>query len=495
MRIASNVLRSLGLVLWGSLIVVHLAHGDRLAYVEGKFYPKSPDALKEEIGQLLHAADLPKIKDTVFALIIVPHAGYAFSGSIAAQAYARLPQNFDTIILIGPQHAGSINKAVVFPSGDWQTPLGKVKLDETFIQLLKKGSSHLVFDPAPHEEEHSLEVQLPFLQITQPQAKVVPVVINDVNFSWALANALLKAMLQAEGKRFLVVISTDMSHYLKNEQAHLLDEETIALIEASDRCSLKRALQQKSRLCGSAAVLTGLALLDRIPQVTLTRLVYKTSGDITGNTEGGVVGYSAFLAQSNALFSEAIKEDIVDLSESQKKGLLRLARKSLTHFLQTGTYLDIQTTDPNFQRKKAVFVTLYKKGRHLRGCIGRTSPEEPLGLAVQHMAIEAGTEDSRFPRVTLDEVKDLTFEISILTKPVPVCDVNEIPSKTYGVTVARDGQHGIFLPEVWESLNTEETFFGELCQQKAHLERRCWQDPQTKFKVFTSVHFGEESLN
>jgi AmmeMemoRadiSam system protein A len=178
------------------------------------------------------------------------------------------------------------------------------------------------------------------------------------------------------------------------------------------------------------------------------------------------------------------------ISETNRKELLKIARASVEEYLKTGDVPTARTGEPELTREAAVFVTLTVNG-NLRGCIGTTVPREPLYRAVAGMAIAAATKDSRFNPVTFDELKDIRFEISVLSPMMPVKSADEIKQNDHGVLVRQGSRSGLFLPQVWEHFKTKEDFLGELCWQKAGIEPTAWQDKDTELSVFTVVAFEE----
>lgn len=462
---------------------------DRPPYVAGEFYAKDPKVLRQEIDALLTEAKPQLVKN--LSALIVPHAGYRYSGKIAARAYKLLKEkSFDTIILIGPQHQKEVKDAALWPSGQWQTPLGSMPVDQEFAKVLIKNEPRITKNEELHKGEHSLEVQIPFLQVVAPKASIVPILIDDDSFAPDLANALVKTIKDFPQKKFLVIASTDMRHYRPDEEVRKEDQQTLKLIRKLDICGLKRALLNgQGELCGKAAVLTLLAILKATDEAEITPIAYGTSADAS-NDKKSVVGYGASMATSKSL-QKAHGRDALSLDEAQKKELLSIARKTLQSYLVDKNIPIFNTVDPAFKTRQAVFVTIRKDGK-LRGCIGRILPEEDLLAAVQHMAIEAATKDDRFSPVKPEELGDLKLEISILGQPYRVCDITPIKLGVHGVILGQDGQRGVFLPEVGLELPKKEDFFGELCAQKAGLKRECYQDPKTNIEIFNTTDFGEK---
>jgi hypothetical protein len=485
-----------------SVVLFFLAFGlieiqaqDRPASVAGQFYDQDPGELHQQVTALLATARQPARSNYPVVALIVPHAGYKYSGATAARAYQLLQgQSFDTIILIGPQHRKYVPGAAVWPAGQWQTPLGGVVVDKDFVQALIAAESRIIMSEELHYGEHSLEVQLPFLQVVQPQAAIVPIVVDDHAFAQPLAAALIKVIRAFPAKRFLVIASTDMTHDRPESLTRAHDQQTLKLIKDLDTCGLARAFEAKeSELCGAAAVLTVLTMLQAMPKAVLTPLMYATSVDGLEDKTHRVVGYGATMAEGPR-WQEAHTQTPFVLTLAQKKQLMTIARQTLTSYINEGKTPEFPI-DPAFRVPMAVFVTLRDAQGALRGCIGRIYPEEFLDLAVQLMTIESAVKDRRFPPVRPDEVDSLTIEISILSYPQRVCTIDAIHLGTHGIILKRDKYKGVFLPEVAKSYPLKEDFLEELCGQKAKLERNCWRDLRVQMDTFTSLHFSEKELN
>lgn len=458
----------------------------RPAAVSGTFYPADKEALSTFINRVLsetpsstHTGDLKGL--------IVPHAGYIYSGKVAAHAYTLLKnKKYDTVILIGPYHKALLDGVSIWTRGAWETPLGRMTIDQESAETLFKEDPDFQLSPAYHLGEHSLEVEVPFLQTILPDAKLVPVLINQPAYSKKLAQALVK-LLQNTKKSILVLISTDMSHYHPAAQALKIDHYTLDLIrEKSPNLLEKALLSNKSELCGGSAVLTLLEMIKIQPNDTLEIRDYNHSGKITGSDES-VVGYMA------AAVYRIEPEETASYS-SEEKGLLKqIAWDALKNHFKIGESQQIaMPTDPKLLEHRAVFVTLRSiKDGELRGCIGRVEAAAPLYEAVRHMAIEAATQDSRFSPVSAEELKDLSMEISILSPSHLVKSTDKIVMGKHGVSLVYKGdKKGVFLPSVaLETGWSKEKFLDELCRQKSDLPEKCWRDPDAQFLLFTVEKF------
>lgn len=463
----------------------------RYPNIAGTFYPDQAPLLHKQIEELLRQAHKqPTNKDhkkQYLKALILPHAGYEFSGLTAAIGYDNVRNNpIDTIILIGPYHNAHFSGVSVWPSGTWVTPLGTIPIDKEMAKAIQLDNPHFQAPLSFHNQEHSLEVHVPFIQTLFPKAKLLPLLINDPQYAKDLAETLAKFV---DKKNILVIASTDMSHYHPKDIAQKLDFHTLRTFESAykthDFSPLYDGIQKNEiQLCGAAAVLTVMELSKLLHWGDLKIFTYHHSGETTGDNES-VVGYGA-----SGIYEQNEKKEM--LRKDQQKYLLQLARKTLFDYLSTKKAPVISVDNPLFQIPKAVFVTLRDQAGNLRGCIGQFTPEEPLYKAVQHMAIEAATKDSRFSPLTIEELPQLIIEISILSPIQKVKSVNDIVFGKHGVIFSQNNHQGVFLPEVAKSFSNKADFLSELCSQKAGLDRRCWQDPHTNIAIFTTEEFSEK---
>lgn len=444
----------------------------------GQFYPPSPEALKNDIVKYLSNVD-QDASQTPSQIIgmIVPHAGYQYSGQTAAFAYNALKnQKFDVIIIIGPYHGSQLPGVSIWTEGVWRTPLGEVRIDETLAKNIQNESKYFQYDTQPHISEHSLEVQLPFIQVVGGGAKIVPILISDIQFAKPLANALYKHL---HGQSALIIVSTDLSHYHPDTIASDIDQKTQDVIQKLSPKTFREAYKRGDiELCGAPGVLTLLEYSQLVGKPGFINLHYAHSGTQTRDTNN-VVGYNASLVTASG-----------DIPLEQSRILLNFAKDTLFSYLTNKTMPTFLIEDSLLKEKRAVFVTLRNMKGDLRGCIGRLEAEEPLYQAVQNMSIEAATKDSRFPPLSLNEMKGLSIEISVLSMPITVKSAKEIVYGTHGVILSQGKRSGVFLPDVSKDFPTKEEFLQELCFQKAGLPKNCWENPQTLIKVFTTQTIG-----
>ncbi len=264
---------------------------NRRPAVAGMFYPGSPDDLKEMIGEFI---DADAVREKAIA-VISPHAGYIYSGKTAGRVFSsiELPEHF---VILCPNHTGYGARAAIMDSGTWETPLGKAKIDSELAQILKKKSPFLEVDPEAHRREHSLEVQLPFLQYLCPDFSFVPICLSTQNYNeLAEIGKGMAAAIKMYGKPVLIVVSSDMTHYEDAESAKEKDMKAIKMIEELNARGLYDTVRNEGiTMCGYAPAVSALAAC-RLLGATRGKLVmYATSGDASGDYRS-VVAYAGLV--------------------------------------------------------------------------------------------------------------------------------------------------------------------------------------------------------
>jgi len=463
--------------------------------VSGGFYPGNPKELSDQIDSFFKKASVVPSESRV-EMIIAPHAGYVYSGPVAAYGYKAASQSScKTIVVIAPTHYFNFPGASVWSQGKFETPLGLVDVDGDFAQKLIAKDKELAFMPQAFEKEHSLEVQIPFLQKTFKDFKIVPIIMGAPSFE--VCQNLAKALADVVGDRkdVLIVISTDMSHYHSAQIAKSMDQQAISFVRDLNAADLWKSCQDQTvELCGFVPVTTAL-LYAKEKGLSVKILDYGDSGDATGDKQA-VVGYFSAVFSEKSKGQDKKKDDqTLPLTVAQKKRLLEIARQTIVQYVQTGKTLDVQETDPRLLKEEGAFVTLQKQGR-LRGCIGNILGSGPLFLTVRNMAIASATQDPRFPPVTKEELGQLELEISVLSKPWRISDPKEIELGVHGVIISRGPfNKGLFLPQVaTEQGWTLEQFLSYLCSEKAGLPPDAWKDPSTMIEIFTAQVFSEKNL-
>ena len=458
----------------------------RPATQANRFYTGDARELSEEVDSFLalHAKD-KKYKHV--AALIVPHAGYYFSGNVAAAAYQSIPDGkaYKRVFLLGPSHHEWLDGASVNTEYDYySTPLGNVKVDVETARLLTntdgtdKTDSVFFYNPKAHDREHCLEVQLPFLQRRFGEVPpIVPIIIstNDFRKLQKIAEVLKPYMTEEN----LFVVSSDFSHYPKYEDACEVDARTGKAVESGDVERFIAQLEKNARsgvknlatsACGELAIAT-LMLMMQDGGYEVKHLLYQNSGDIDNHDHSRVVGYHAFAILRKSEFS---------LNDEEKRMLKAIALTSIKDSLD-GKRIAQPTLNSQFSilnSRCGAFVSLHKQGR-LRGCIGHFGEDVPLHEIVAEMARAAAFEDPRFMPVTRDELDDIDIEISVLTPMRRIQNLDEFQLHKHGIYIKKGYRSGTFLPQVADEVNwTKEEFVGHCAQDKAGIGWDGWKDAE-----------------
>ncbi len=451
----------------------------------GSFYPADSVSLQTMVdGYLRDAERLGDVPPGVFA-VIAPHAGYVYSGKTAAYSYnAVRRKGFTTVILLGPSHRSSFKGIALYPSGTWETPLGKVPVDAVMGRKMASLCGTVRNLPGAFDEEHSLEVQLPFLQRTLKDFKIVPLLTGAVERKdmEALSDALVAVLTRYRGK-VLLVVSSDMSHYHPYSEAVRMDSSTLRLVADLDTAGLLEGLaKRQNELCGGPAVVASMMAATKMGAEAQI-LHYTNSGDTAGD-RSRVVGYGS------VAFWQPDSKAGSPLAAAEKKRLLAIARKTLEEHVSSKTVPDIDVREPRLLERRGVFVTLTIHGQ-LRGCIGYIKPVAPLYRSVMDMTVAAASRDMRFRPVTKGELKDITIEISVLSPLRLITSADEIKVGTHGLYIVKGGNAGLLLPQVATQYKWgREEFLQNTCT-KAGLPEKAWKDKETKVYVFSAQIFSE----
>ena len=452
-----------------------------------RFYTGDPKELSEEVDSLLSMHNSQCIMHHDVAAIIVPHAGYYFSGNVAASAYMTLDTKtpYKRIFLLGPSHHEWLDGASVNSEADYYaTPLGQVKVDREMAQQLIDADSVFTYKPSAHESEHCLEVQLPFLQRRFEEVPpIVPIIIstNDYHKLKRMAE-ILKPYFTDEN---LFVISSDFSHYPTYDDACEVDAITGKAIETGDVVAFIKAIETNAQrgirnlatsACGEFAIITLMMMLD--DSYSVKHIMYQNSGDIDDHDHSRVVGYHSFAILRSG--QTRTNTDFV-LSEEDKNMLKDIALQSIKDSLN-GKSESVRVSPlqkyPMLSKKCGAFVSLHKHGR-LRGCIGHFGEDYPLHEIVAEMARAAAFEDPRFMPVTRDELDDIDIEISVLTPMRRIQSLDEFELHRHGIYIKKGRRSGTFLPQVADEVNwTKEEFVGHCSQDKAGLGWDGWRDAE-----------------
>jgi AmmeMemoRadiSam system protein B/AmmeMemoRadiSam system protein A len=431
--------------------------------VAGAFYPGTPTDLKHQLATLLNAAPVADARRP--KALIAPHAGYVYSGPIAASAYACLAahrQTYSRVVLLGPAHRVRLRGLALPATSRFATPLGEILLDGDACASLRRLPQVCVSDLA-HAMEHSLEVQLPFLQQTLGTFTLVPLAVGEAS---AQEVAEVLELLWGSDET-LIIVSSDLSHYLPYAQARHSDEQTARMI--LDRIpSLNH-----EQACGATPV-NGLLHNAARHQLRPHMLDLRNSGDTAGD-RNRVVGYASFAFYPNAATQAAVAP--VEGGAAEGKLLVSIARAAIS--TQFGLYFSVCDDAPFLQRPCATFVTLKHNGR-LRGCMGNLDVHRSLIEDVRANARAAAFQDPRFAPVRFDELSAIGIEVSQLSALQALVFTDEasvLSQLRPGIDgiVLRWGRHrATFLPQVWENLPQPLQFLAEL-KCKAGLAADFWE--------------------
>ncbi len=450
--------------------------------VAGRFYPDDAEALRKIIADLTAKAGKPSVElpaDRPLRALIMPHAGYSYSGYAAAHAAAVLENHrFDKIIVLGPDHNAGFNGCAISDVTAYRTPLGTIDLHPDVEQLRRQTDLFITPPSVSEKREHSVEVILPFLQYWLPPFKLIPLIVGNaspVRIGQALAPLL--------DDQTLIIASSDLSHYLPYTQAVLRDQETIKEILSLQADQL---LSDRNRACGKIpiAVIIYLAQTHHWQPVFIH---YSNSGDTSGDRDR-VVGYSVIAFYGGQSMAKKI-------TKKQGAALVQLARETI--FERLGMKAESPEIDPEkepaLQEHSGTFVTLTIDG-NLRGCIGSLTADESIVPGIKRNAINAAFQDPRFPPLSREEAERVSVEISVLTPPEPLVYKNpkEILAKLTpnvdGVIIQKGLARATFLPQVWEQLPEKEVFLEHLCT-KAGLPANAWEHQNLKVFTYQVQHF------
>ncbi|MGD2294251.1 MAG: AmmeMemoRadiSam system protein B [Candidatus Aminicenantes bacterium] len=439
----------------------------REAAVAGQFYDSRPAVLSKQINNYLKQAEGKGLKAEGLCALIVPHAGYVCSAPVAAYAYSSIQGiDIETVVIVGTCHSSRVRGCSVYPEGGYKTPLGVAQVDASLAQEISSlsGFKHI---PSAHKTEHSVEVQVPFIQTVLPKAKIVPILVGAPtrNTITALADSLTKAL---RGKNVLVVASTDLSHYYAKEKANTVDLDTISRIQKLDTESLIQKLQRgENIMCGGGGVVATLLYAQNRGSAKVDILKYADSS-MTCGPPSEVVGYLAAAVSVEDLSSE------FSLSPEDKRELIQLARFSIESIIHERNVVNYTPKSPRLLVKSGAFVTLKKNGA-LRGCIGFVEPVAPLFQTVIQASIYAAVKDTRFHPVAPAELEGLEIEISVLTPIEKIADPKLVKIGTHGLLIAKNGRSGLLLPQVPVENNWSRTIFLEQACLKAGLPKTAWR--------------------
>ena len=475
--------------------------------VADQFYPSDAGKLEAAVKGFLADA-LPSRGERPLALV-VPHAGYIYSGQIAADGWRQaMGQRYDLVVILGVNHTTpGFSGVSVYTEGGFRTPLGVAGIDAKAAAELLAADRDCTFDPKVHEREHSIEVHVPFVQVMFPGAKILPVVMgsDDPALCARLGRAVARV---ASGRRALIVASSDLAHYPAYDGAVASDRAVLAAVARLDARGLRDSIAAQRRAgrpgletcaCGEAAIL---AVTEAAKALGATRGVVisrANSGDAAVGERDRVVGYGAVMFTAGDAGADLAALDLpgqalpgATLGPADQRQLLAFARRTIERWFATQTVPLARGFAPAARRPQGAFVTLLERGE-LRGCIGRMQPDLPLAQVVGTMALGAAFQDPRFPPLEQRELADVEIEISALTPLTRIPGPEAIQIGRDGVEIRKGGRTAVFLPEVPVEQGWDRNALLEHLCLKAGLPKDAWKRG-AEFYAFRSVMFRESRL-
>jgi AmmeMemoRadiSam system protein B/AmmeMemoRadiSam system protein A len=425
----------------------------RQAAYAGQFYPGNKAQLRTMIESFV---DKTAVKEEVVGLL-APHAGYIYSGPVVGAVLSRVKLT-DTVIILGPNHTGRGVPFSLASEGTWATPLGKVEIDSELAEKLLRNSKYLQKDEEAHEQEHSLEVEIPFLQYFKPEIKIVPIILASGDGKVLKEIGLEIAQTIAELKKDVVIFaSSDMNHYESQKVAQKKDRMAIdAVLNLDGPELLKRLRQQDISMCGYAPAFVMITAARELGAGKPELVKYMTSGDTTGEYNQ-VVGYAGIIVR-------------------KLSPLVKLAKDSVESYVKGRKVYQPNKITPEMKDQAGVFVCLKKRG-DLRGCIGTFEPtQDNIAQEIVANAISSSSRDPRFEAVRAEELTDLEYTVDVLTTPEEISGPEQLDPKRYGVIVEAGWRRGLLLPDL-EGVDTVE-YQLDIARQKGGIE------PGEKVKLY-----------
>lgn len=480
--------------------------------VAGQFYPADAKTLTMMVDSFVAQAQVPALPGRLIGFQ-VPHAGYPFSGPTAAHAF-KLLQGMDsvTVVMLGTSHHVMLDHAAVYPRGTWHTPLGNVPVDEALAKAIMAQDDFFADMPEAHAQEHSIEVEVPFLQRVLGSFKIVPIMLLEPTYEQCerVGKAVAKV---ARGKRVLLLASSDLFHGYSYTEANHVDSTTFGLMAKFAPKAFHDALERgDAQACGGNAITAMMIAARELGADTAVVLATTNSNDVVGVDTGYVVGYSAvaFTGKNpqtapitpSGVGKESVKssgaakssdEDSSALTEQEQKSLLQIARTTMESNIRSGKRPEAKPLTPRLGESRGVFVTLTERGE-LRGCIGYVEAVKPLYQAVGDMAIAASTEDPRFPPVEAGELDKIDIEITALSPLRPLPSLDSVVVGKHGLVIRKGFRSGLLLPQVpVEQGWNREQFLCNTCL-KAGLPPNAYKDKDAQLFCFTGQVFNEKEL-
>jgi len=476
---------------------------DRAPAVAGAFYPADPQQLKAQCEKYIDNADIPASDNKPKALI-APHAGYTYSGAVAGHAYAAIRGfQYDAVIILAPCHIEHFAFASVYQGDNYVTPLGKLPIDKKLAKRCCTPDQRVRLSDRGHirnamgRSEHSLEIQLPFLQTVVGKVPIVPIVVGTLD--WQVIQTLGKQLADILAEEdVLLVASSDLSHYHDYQSCCKIDKRLIdRLQQLNPRHFYSGIASRDYEACGAGPITAVLLATQVAGADSIAILDYANSGDIPGANRSQVVGYlAAAIYNANtkgnkAMITNPFSEG--DLTREEQLFIMDLAESTVEAVVRNQKPPVPKEIPTKMKTKRGAFVTLEKMGQ-LRGCIGYILPIYPLYETVMSVAESAALKDPRFPAVAPSELDDISVEVSVLTVPREISDPSIIEVGKHGIIIKKGYYQGLLLPQVATDYGWDrETFLEHTCL-KAGLPRDAWKDTQTEIQIFSAQVFNRNTL-
>jgi AmmeMemoRadiSam system protein B/AmmeMemoRadiSam system protein A len=470
---------------------------DRQPAVARQFYPAQKDELTLTLKKLFAKAVPSKRLKNVVA-IVSPHAGYDYSGVVAASSFNQIDpsKKYENIFVLGPSHHVAFEGASVYSIGDFITPLGRLHVNREIAKDLTAKSKVFTARTDAHTYEHSVKVQLPFLQyIMKREYKIVPIVVGASTPE--TCEEIASALRPYFNTKNLFVISTDFSHYPAYADAKQVDKATADAVLSNSVKNLIRTVNANAgkgvpnlvtSMCGWPCVVTLLYLTQNNPEISMQVIQYKNSGDAEIGDKERVVGYYAIMVS----LRPGSEPSGFKLLEKDKNDLLGIARRAIEQYVRHQHVADLDTVDFSdaLKTRCGAFVTLNEHNT-LRGCIGHFGSDLPLFRVVQEMAIAAAVKDTRFSPVSPEELDKLEIEISVLTPMRRITSIDDIAMGKHGIYIKKGSSGGTFLPQVAAETGwSKEEFLGHCAQDKAGIGWYGWKDAE--IYIYEALVFSEK---
>ena len=413
--------------------------------VAGQFYPASASQLREMIEMFI---DEKAEKEEAIGLLM-PHAGYPYSGPVAGAAVSRVKFK-DTFIIMGPSHTGMGKPFSIMTEGVWKTPLGEVEIDSELARQIVAVSRNLQEDDRAHQHEHAVEVQIPFLQYFKPDIRIVPIILAYAGASAykEIGREIARAIKELN-REAVIIASGDMTHYEPQASAEKKDHQAIEAMLNLDEDELTRRYEDLNiSMCAYGPVVSLISAAKELGATEAELVRYQTSGDTTGD-------YAAVVGYAGVIFKKA-----------EMHPLVKLAKETVETYVREGkTPPPPSSLTPEMKEQAGVFVSIHKLGA-LRGCIGTFEPQGAnVAEEIITNAVSSATRDPRFPPIAPEELKVLDYSVDVLTSPEPVADTSQLDPKKYGVIVECGWRRGLLLPDL-EGVDSVD-YQIDICRQKA----------------------------